>query len=192
MVTVHLEARQPQRVARLPQRQVDHAAAFHPLIAVVEKLQHRLEVIDREFGDDADRTRRGILAVQGSLGTAQHLDALHIDQIADAHPGATLVNTVDKDAHTGVDAGVGPDRADAANTDGCGARIAARRDLQAGRVLLQPRQVVDPGVTEEGTGEGRHRNRHLLQAFRLAAGRDDHLFHDQIRVDLGACRDREG
>ena len=49
-------------------------------------------------GDDRDRAGGCVLAEQGALRPAQHLDALHIDKVVERGCGAVAVDAVDEDA----------------------------------------------------------------------------------------------
>ena len=55
---------------------------------------------------DADHAGRGVLTEQRALRAAQHLDALHIDEVADGAGRARAVDAVDEHTDRGLDARV--------------------------------------------------------------------------------------
>src|SRR3546814_6592141 len=59
-------------------------------------------------GDDVDDARGRVLAEQRALRTAQQLDALDAEQIAERHVGPDEENAVDRNAGRGFQAGIGP------------------------------------------------------------------------------------
>src|SRR3546814_2620798 len=97
----------------------------------------------RLLRDDADDAGRGILAEQGRLRAAQHLDPLDVRQVADLGGRARAINAVDADADRGLDAGAVGAVPEAADDEiGVGARLELA-DTQAGNRGLQGDQAAD-------------------------------------------------
>nr|ART40412.1 K711 [uncultured bacterium] len=130
----------------------------------------------RRLGDDAQRAAFGVAAEQSALRSAQHLDALHIEQRRVQALLAAQIDAVDIDADALITRGlVGVERHDAANADG--QRGLARlegRDAQRGHGAVgQVHQALDMPVGDHRRVDYGNRDRRLLQV-RLALGRGDH------------------
>ena len=141
----------------------------------------------RTLGDHVDHAGRGVLAEQGALRPLQHLDALQLAEVAEAHAIARAVDPVDDDADRGFQAGVvahGPDAADA----GGGQRLALGAGHgQAGHQHLQVLHVADAAVLEDFLGQRGHHDRHVLQGF-LALLRGDDQLVERLGFSLGGRR----
>ncbi len=154
--------------------------AFHRAVVAGGELDVGAEVERRPLGDDVDHAGRGVLTEQRALRTFQHLDALQLAEVAEAHAVARSINAVDDHTHRRFQAGVVAHRADASDTSGGDRLVRGRRHQQAGREDGEIFDVLDAGVLQQLLGHRGHHDRHVLQAlFSLLRSDDD-------RID-GAC-----
>src|SRR5690606_32115986 len=72
----------------------------------------------RTAGDHVDHAGRGVLAEHGALWTLEHLDALDLAEVAEAHAVARAVDAIDHHADRGLQAGVVAHGSDAADARG--------------------------------------------------------------------------
>src|ERR1700735_3717793 len=116
---------------------------------------------------DADGTTLGVLTEQGSLRTAQHIDALDIAEREHAAERGGLIDVVDVDRYTGLkrEAVISlPEAADVGDQ-----RVATRRALFYQRGARghrgETRDVGDTARLEVGGAERRDRHRGVLWAL---------------------------
>src|SRR5690625_5893306 len=87
----------------------------------------------RVFGDDLDCTTRRVLAVQGALRAAQHLDVVNIKQPQQGAIDARIIDIVNIKPDAGIESLQRIGLADAANEDvDVGRRPAALDNVQVG------------------------------------------------------------
>jgi len=107
------------------------------------------------------------------LRALEHLDALELAEIAEAHAVARPVDAVDDDADGGFQARIVADRADAADTRGRDGFARRRGDDEARRQQSEILDVLDTGVLQELCGDGGDDDRHVLQALLALLRSDD-------------------
>ena len=133
-----------------------------------------LEVEGRLVGRDVDRARRGVLAIERALRTAQHFHLVDVEKVEGRGGDAAVIDIVDIDADAlfKAVAGEAERHAKAADVDRSVAGIGGI-DLQRRRELLQLHDVeiagrLDAVALHHGNGQG-----HFLRGFLTAAGGDD-------------------
>ncbi|MNL03200.1 hypothetical protein D3C87_1237280 [compost metagenome] len=160
------DTRQVQRQALL--EQVGAADAQHDLAA---------ELAGRLARHQVDGAADGVLAVQGSLRTAQHFDPLQIDGVEGGAGRFRDRHAVDIHADRLVTAQAGVRRrSQAAHRDqrpkGAADRLV---DLDIGHIAADGGNVGDPCALQRLAPQGRDRKRHVDQSFFAALGRNDHV-----------------
>ena len=135
-------------------------------------------------GNDVQNTARGVAAVQGALGPAQHLHALGVEEadIGHARPGEVDVVLVGGNARVPADAlrlgGNAPER-----------NLAGRNlaDDQAGHVQRQVGDVLNGAIDQGLSLQRGQRGDYILPVFVAPLCRDENLLEFQR---LGARFDR--
>ena len=117
----------------------------------------------RPLRDHVDDAGRGVLAEHRALRTLQHLDALELAEIAEAHPVARPVDAVDDDTDGRFEADVVADRADSADARGRGNLARRRGDDQPGRQQRQVLDVSHTGIAQQLRPDRGDGDRHVLQ-----------------------------
>ena len=151
-------------------------------------LTARGEIECRLARGDIDRARRRVLAIQRALWPAQHFDPVDIEKVESRRSGARVVDIVDIDPDTRLDAVVGQAErcAEPANVERRVARV-LREKLQGRRQLLDPVDIERAGAVDMRAVEHRQRDRHRLRSFGTVArgDQDDAVIHD---IRRGRCR----
>ena len=134
----------------------------------------------RIVGDDVHRAGGGVAAIQRSLRTAQHFDAVDIVEGAAGAARTAVIDAIDIEGDSRIaDLGV-VGAADATDEDFH--RIAVIADLQGRHGIRQGQSIVDAGILQRIAGQGGDRDRHVLRAFGSLLGGHYHL------VDAGGRR----
>jgi len=148
----------------------------HGVVVAVADIGVELLLIGRVFGDVANGAGVGVLAEQGPLWAAQHLDPFDIGQAGHAVDRPWQVDVVDVLGDVRIEDGIGvADTPDEEDLSGRG--DAAPHDLNARNLtgeVARGDQVLGGDFLRPDHGYG---NRRLLQAGRLTGGRDDHILH---------------
>ena len=141
------------------------------------KIGGRLEVVRRRLGDQVQRSTDGIPSIQGALRSAQHLDAIEIDQLHERHRRSGEVNAVEVHRRTRIRARVHDICPNPTDRELGGTGVLRKRDGRCERRSLAQRpraQAPELGVRDGGD---RHRNR-LHVAFAGLRRRDDRFLTD--------------
>ena len=174
-----LRARERQAAGELlaEERTRDRGLGLHEVEAAVVHFEVALGAEGRLARGDVDGARGGVLAKQRPLGTAQHLDALHVHEVERGRRRARVEHAVDVKAHARLDAVVGETerRAEAADVDRRVARV-GRVELDGRDHFLQPVHVERAGLGHLPAADDRQRDRHVLRdLFTAASGHHDAL-----------------
>ena len=133
------------------------------------------------LADHVDGAADGVLTEQTALRAAQHFDTFQVHQIQHTARQASQVHTVHVDTDSGIL--VGKKRAAADTADGYlgvfrGSETAAEIDLHVGHRIRDIGQVAHRACFDVRTGDGRHRDRGVLQGRFAFRGGDDDLLED--------------
>ena len=158
-------------------RQVDAAAVA--LVAVVADagLEAAAQLTGGFYRGHVDRAAGAVAPEQGALGSAQHFDAFHVDNVEHRTDGLAHVDAVDVEAHLGVNQQGRLAAADAANGDrhvGVGRRLFL--DVGVGGQAADIGDIEYAQVLDPLAGECGHRDGRFLQHGLPALGGNDHLF----------------
>ena len=175
-VALEIDAGDAQR-EHVVDRRVDHALQLDRAEIAVFGAELAAEVVEVGLGgDQVDHAARRVTSVERALRAAQDLDALHVVEVGLEQIVRGQRRAVDVDAGGRVARRRVQLRADAAD-----------REVRAGEVALgevdvrnrqnEVRAAVDLLLLELVLSEGRNGDRHFLDVFRPALGRDgDFLF----------------
>ena len=127
----------------------------------------------RGLGDDADGTAHGGRTEQRTLRTAQHLDALQVEDPWVDRGRHRRVVDVDTGGREALPERASGDAADGDRTPVGHAKIAARAERKIGNGVGIIDELLVAEFLEGVTGQRRHRERHLLEALAAPLCRDD-------------------
>ena len=101
-----LDERAQPEAGGIAQRATHGQPEIHLVVGGVSPPKAEVELFARGLGDHVDHASRSVLAEQGALGTAQHFDALDVQQVAEGLGGSDQGHVVhdDGDARFNVDA----------------------------------------------------------------------------------------
>jgi hypothetical protein len=126
------------------------------------------ERVRRRLGDVLHGAGQAVLAEQGSLGPAQHLDAIHLEKRSEEAELLLMGDAVDVNADIGQTADAEAGLFQSEET------ARGRREIDDGVIqTLGCRDVAHLQILRRQVGD---RNGHLLDVFRAAARRDDDFF----------------
>ena len=172
LLTVRGRDTEAEHVAR--DRPADRAR-YEPTIVRtgVAAIRARFEDVARLARNDVDRAAQRILAIKRALRTAQHFDAVDVEQRIVEVSGVRLINAVDEQPDAGLHR-LHQRHPDAANRDK-GAAAAVAVDVEAGRQHCGFAHRVDPASGQRVAIDRGHGDRHVRKCFiALAGGNDDH------------------
>ena len=135
--------------------------------------------------DDVDHAGGGVTAVERALRSAQHLDALHVEELGQAHLGAALIDAVLVHGHRRILADaeqVGAHAADIELRFAAGAAEYQRRHVEAQVLDFVQAAILKQVAADGGDGQGRVLDRRLA----FLRGNDD-LFED-VLLGRHVCR----
>ena len=181
-----------------PSRQpVGNAAGHEPIrvdliVRAVFQRESRMRVRSGAIADEIDLATGGIAAIQGALRTAQHFNAIDVEQLALGLDGQRERDAVQAHAHgRGVIGGV----VDEADTSQTKLRLTAakrRLHLQAGNRVLQIVDIADGLCRQTLAGEHRHGDTDVLCRFLAPLRGHDDFLQCAVVVRQGAHRDKNG
>ena len=146
-----------------------------------------------------ERSGNGVLAVQGALRAAQHLEPRDVENVQQRRLRACQVDVVDVNPHAGIES---PQRVALAHAADVHVDRAAGRpvlgNLHVRNEAVQILDIRDVLGLDGGGSDGRDGERDVLQVLRPAPRRDDDLLQPavvggrrgrcRIRVRRGRCR----
>ena len=177
------------RPASLPfdDREVERGAAVNPSETAEAKLRLAAELAGGPLGHDLHRAADRVLAEERALRSAQHLDALDVEQFEHRARRAGEVDVVDVDADARI---LGDDEvglADAAEEDlrevAAAAAVARVRELHVRRRVGDAAKVAHAQLAERFAAERRNRDRHVLQVLFAPPRRDDDRLLDAFEAE---------
>ena len=136
-----------------------------------------LEVVRGRLGDQVQRSTDRIASIQRALRSAQHLDAIEIDQLHERHRRSGEIDAVEVYRRARIRTRVHDIRPDPTDRELGKTGVLRKRDgrCEPSSLAHSPRaQAPELGVRDGGD---RHRNRLHVALARLR-GRDDRFFHD--------------
>ena len=144
-------------------------------------------------GENLQGAGRGVLAEEGALGAAQHLDTLYVHQVRKGLAGTAAVHAVYEGADGCLEPGVVAGGADPANAQGAAIRRAVGRiDGNAGADLLQAVEVMDAAGGEVLAGKGADRDGDVLDGLLPLGGRDHDFLQQGVAVGRKGCGGQAG
>ena len=181
-----------------PSRQpVGDAAGHEPfrvdlIVRAVFQRESRMRVRGGAIADEIDLAAGGIAAIQGALRTAQHFNAIDVEQLALSLDRQRERDAVQAHAHgRGVIGGV-VDEADASQTKLRLTAAERRLHLQAGNRVLQIVDIADGLRRQALAREHRHGDTHVLCRFLAPLRGHDDFLQRPVVVRHGAHGDENG
>ena len=176
---------------RLADRHVDHALHADRVVVAVFRFTGSAETVEVWLGGaEVDHARGRVAAEQGALRTAQHFDLRQIEELAFEQAGEELRRVVHVDRGRAVAGHAGAKVTDAADGEAGGGEVRLGEG-DVGQRKLQVERVADLLLGQVLGREGADRDRHRLQALRLAlSGHDDFLDTRAAVGGLRALRER--
>jgi len=158
----------------IAQRHVEHAADAPRVVIADLGLQRAFELVARLVGDHVDHAAGRVAPVKRALRPAQHLDPLDVEIFLLEQAIAQQRRVVERDRDRRV--GGHRDRlgADPADREIVAAEIVLR-EIDVGHRAQQLGTAFDLVFVERLAGEGRQRDRHLLDRLRLFLRGDDDI-----------------
>ncbi len=180
------------------QRQVDRGTTAIFFLGIIAGFDLGLKIIGRALGDDADDTGRGVLAEQRPLRSAQHFNALNVEQVGKAFARAAQHHAVEHGGHRRLGSDREVDGAHTAQEQRLVERCARFAEIEGGDEILR---IFQRQSTARGNGiAANHRNgkRDILQIFlTLLRGDNDgvlgiFLFASSLVLREGRRRKADG
>ena len=134
----------------------------------------------RGLGDHIDGAAGGVLTEQSALRAAQHLDLLHIQKIRVQRKRRRHIDAIQMVGHGGVGNGVLIGLIAHAANGNDGLETLVLGDRHPGGDAAQVHERDDVAIIDVLLGQGRHRLRQVLQAFRAFFRRDDDLLKQRF------------
>ena len=183
-VAIELVAGEPE-CDRVAERQVQRGLAAVVVVVPGFEVDEAGDLAHfRLAGDEIDGAAGGIAAEQRSLGSAQDLDAFHVEELQRVQVGAADGDFVQVGGYAGLGGASDHEAADAPDAEARAAEVGCR-ERHVGGVELQVGRVDHLTVVENIAGQRGHGDRHIGQALRDALRGDDHFFDRRLAGFLG-------
>src|SRR5690606_19622045 len=134
------------------------------------------------LANDIDEATHHVLAEQGTLGAAQHFDALHVEHVEHLAHGGVEGHAIHRHQHGGVNGLLHilvADPADGETAVGGGSRLDGVHHHVGGE-LGEGGGVEGKGVGDVVAGDGADRHRHILDALLAFTGGDHHFLEGRL------------
>ncbi len=153
------------------------AVKFGRVVIAVTDPGLAAELLGGFFAGDVDHTADGVSAEERALGTAKHLNPLHVDQLGQRARGLAQKQSVDHHAHGRVEAALHLGHADTPDVNGGHATGPLSRvvDNQVGGDVGEIVDIAGESILDFGGTESAHGLPQILEAFFALAGGYHHL-----------------